>query len=154
MQSCSHPQSQISQASFLSPQLPPHTPAWYTLISLNTPSLHASTIYLPKIKGSVTDPAPTCCHSALRHIDLMPLLVSLLLNFIGRPTCLTLMRIAMCLIHSPFPTWNCWHFCYPSMTLLIILISHLRLWTILTVLRPLATQSHSLQNYAAQCTAA
>jgi hypothetical protein len=154
MQSCSHPRSQTSQAPFLSPQPPPHTPAWCTLVSLNTPSLYASTINLPKIKGSLTDPTPTCHHSALRHIGLMPPLVSLLLNFIGSPTCLTLMRTAMCLIRLPFPMWNHWHFCYLSMTLLIILISHLRLWTILTVLRPLATQSHLLQNYAAQCAVA
>jgi hypothetical protein len=154
MQSCSRSRSQTSQAPFLSPQPPPHTPARRTLVSLNTPSPRASTINLLKIKGSLTDPAPIRRRSALGHVGLLSPRVFLLLNFVGRPTCLTSMRTATCLIRPLSPTQNRWHFRYPSMTLLIILTSHLRLWTILTALRPLVTRSRSLQNYAAQCAAA
>ncbi|KAH9983130.1 hypothetical protein BJV74DRAFT_887018 [Russula compacta] len=55
----SRSRSHTNQGPFLSPQPPPHTPARRTLASLNTPSPRASNLNLLKIKGSLTDPAPT-----------------------------------------------------------------------------------------------
>ncbi|KAN0111786.1 hypothetical protein V8E52_008166 [Russula decolorans] len=59
MQGRSRSRSQTNQVPFISPQQPPHTPARRTLASLNTPSPRASNVNLLKIKGSLTDPAPT-----------------------------------------------------------------------------------------------
>ncbi|KAI0249726.1 hypothetical protein BJV78DRAFT_1129157 [Lactifluus subvellereus] len=62
--------SQTSQAPFFSPQPPPHTPARRTLVSLNTPSPRVSNVNFLKIKGSLTDPAPTRRRSALGQTNL------------------------------------------------------------------------------------
>jgi hypothetical protein len=69
--------SQTSQVSFLSSQPPPHTPARRTLASLNTPSPRASNVNLLKIKGSLTDPAPTrrrCTLGQVCHLSLASVL--------------------------------------------------------------------------------
>ncbi|KAH8993638.1 hypothetical protein EDB86DRAFT_3064839 [Lactarius hatsudake] len=58
------------QVPFLSPQPPPHTPVRRTLASLNTPSPRASNVNLLKIKGSLTDPAPSRRRSTLGQTDL------------------------------------------------------------------------------------
>ncbi|KAI0305310.1 hypothetical protein B0F90DRAFT_1703371 [Multifurca ochricompacta] len=70
MQGRSRSRSQTSQVPFLSSQPPPHTPARRTLASLNTPSPRASNVDLLKIKGSLTDPAPTRRRSALGQTNL------------------------------------------------------------------------------------
>jgi hypothetical protein len=55
----------------MSPQQPPHTPARRTLASLNTPSPRASNVNLLKIKGSLTDPAPTRRRRTLGQVRLL-----------------------------------------------------------------------------------
>jgi len=78
MQGRSRSRSQSSQAPFFSPQLPPHTPARRTLASLNTPSPRAANVNLLKIKGSLTDPAPTrrrCTLGQVSPLLLYPLFV-------------------------------------------------------------------------------
>ena len=154
MQGRSRSRSQTSQAPFFSPQPPPHTPARRTLVSLNTPSPRASNVNLLKIKGSLTDPAPTRRRSALGQVSPLPPCVYLLLNSVCRLTCSTSMRTATCHIRPPSPMQKLLRFRYPSMTLLTTPTYHSRLWIILTVLRPLVTRSRTLQSYAAQYAAA
>ncbi len=69
MQGRSRSRSQTNQVPFLSPQQPPHTPARRTLASLNTPSPRASNVSLLKIKGSLTDPAPTRRRRTLGQVN-------------------------------------------------------------------------------------
>ncbi|KAI9459194.1 hypothetical protein BJY52DRAFT_1266922 [Lactarius psammicola] len=71
MQGRSRSRTQTGQVPFLSTQPPPHTPpARRTLASLNTPSPRASNVNLLKIKGSLTDPAPSRRRSTLGQTDL------------------------------------------------------------------------------------
>lgn len=70
MQGRSRSRSQTNQVPFLLPQAPPHTPARRTLASLNTPSPRASNVNLLKIKGSLTDPAPTRRRRTLGQVSL------------------------------------------------------------------------------------
>lgn len=70
MQGRPRSRTQTGQVPFLSPQPPPHTPVRRTLASLNTPSPRASNVNLLKIKGSLTDPAPSRRRSTLGQTDL------------------------------------------------------------------------------------
>ncbi len=133
MQGRSRSRSQTNQVPFISPQQPPHTPARRTLASLNTPSPRASNVNLLKIKGSLTDPAPTRRRRTLGQVRHLPFaFFSCVLNRIGRPTCSTSMRTVTSHIRSPSPTQNPWRFRYPLTTHLNFLTYHLRIWTILT----------------------
>lgn len=132
MQGRSRSRSQTNQVPFISPQQPPHTPARRTLASLNTPSPRASNVNLLKIKGSLTDPAPTRRRRTLGQVRLPRFFFSFVLNRIGRPTCSISMRTVTSRIRPPSPTQNPWRFRYPLMTHLTILTYHLRIWTILT----------------------
>jgi hypothetical protein len=134
MQGRSRSRSQTNQVPFMSPQQPPHTPARRTLASLNTPSPRASNVNLLKIKGSLTDPAPTRRRRTLGQVrPLLPFFFfSFVPNRIRRPTCSTSMRTVTTHIQPPSPTQNPWRFRYPLTTHLTILTYHLRIWTILT----------------------
>ena len=68
MQGRSRSRTQTGQVPFLSLQPPPHTPARRTLASLNTPSPRASNVNFLKIKGSLTDPAPSRRRSTLGQV--------------------------------------------------------------------------------------
>jgi hypothetical protein len=155
MQGRSRSRSQTSQVPFLSPQPPPHTPARRTLASLNTPSPRASNVNLLKIKGSLTDPAPTRRRCTLGQVS--PLLSRFfsVSNRVGRPTCSISMRIVTSHIRPPSPTQNPWRFPYPSMTLLTILTYHSSIHTALTTQDSmLVTWNHWRRSYAAQSVAA
>jgi len=79
MQGRSRSRSQTNQVPFISPQQPPHTPVRRTLASLNTPSPRASNVNLLKIKGSLTDPAPTRRRRTLGQVSRLPFLLLLYL---------------------------------------------------------------------------
>jgi len=149
MQGRSRSRSQTSQIPFLSPQPPPHTPARRTLASLNTPSPRTSNVNLLKIKGSLTDPAPTRRRCALGQVS--PLLPCFLFvpNSVGRPTCSISMRIVTSHIRLPSPTQNPWRFRYPSMIPLATLIYHLSIPTAPTPLGSV-TWNHWHRSYAVQ----
>ena len=82
MQGRSRSRSQSNQVPFISPQQPPHTPARRTLASLNTPSPRASNVNLLKIKGSLTDPAPTRRRRTLGQVSTIFLFLFLFLVYL------------------------------------------------------------------------
>jgi hypothetical protein len=152
MQGRSRSRSQTSQVPFLSPQPPPHTPARRTLASLNTPSPRASNVNLLKIKGSLTDPAPTrrrCTLGQVSHRFPWFLFVP---NCVSRPTCSISMRIVTSHIRPPSPTQNPWRFPYPSMILLTIPTYHSSIPTAL-IPQDSITWNRWRRSYAAQSVA-
>src|SRR5882762_10361794 len=123
MQGRSRSRSQTNQVPFISPQQPPHTPARRTLASLNTPSPRASNVNLLKIKGSLTDPAPTRRRRNLGQVSsFFPFLFYFNPpNCFNRPTYSTSMRTTTSHIRPPSPMQNPWRFHYLLMILLTIL---------------------------------
>ena len=154
MQGRSRSRSQTSQVPFLSPQPPPHTPARRTLASLNTPPPRASNVNLLKIKGSLTDPAPTRRRCTLGQVSpLFPVsMLPFISNCVGRPTCSISMRIVTSHIRPPSLTQNLWRFPYPSMILLTILTYHLSIPTVQTPQGSI-TWNHRYRSYAVQSVA-
>lgn len=134
MQGRSRSRSQTNQLPFISPQQPPHTPARRTLASLNTPSPRASNVNLLKIKGSLTDPAPTRRRRTLGQVRPLSFFSFFFLLYLmhGRPIFSTSMRTITSHIRPPSPTQNPWRFRYPLTTHLTILTYRLKIWTILT----------------------